>query len=541
MKKLSILLFSILYTSNLFPQTSTDSIPVLPSDEVEVVKSFEAITKTVTAVFPPPGSEEEMETGTISSFNYNVQPKQEEIEAELPNLRPLAYTTPVEIEKYDGFIDISFGNPKSPQVGYGYNYNIEDWFELGIKGNYFSSDDEVIVFRDHRDHDATLYAKYNFNSHVNSKLSLSYDSAKRYFYGISDNTEVSQDELSRSLLGLQAKGSVDFDFIKESGTRLLVGTEYRKTGLSKFGQHEHRTIATGLFQKTISSYHLFELDSDNRYYVTDPDLSTSSKQFLGNLKAKFYYNGANRLKADVGVDGIRTADSWLIQPHINLRYSVHNRVHVLAGSKSISNIYDTQALFDTNPFVTFDNADVHTHNAMRPYLGVHYIDQLHSAKFMAIYNRERGIPVFGYRQIEDIPMYSILALDANYYSTATDYTLDYKNTRVSLGGEYRFTDQVNLSNWRSYLKVDQSVLSDNIHLFLNAEFLDSRIIQKVEVIRLAPRSDRIFDITAGARIDLNTNFGIQASIVNLIGKEYQDWFAYPVYGRQFRAGAFLKF
>jgi len=541
MKKLTILVFSILSTYNLFPQTTSDSIPVLPSDEVEVVKSFEAITKTVTAVFPPPGSEEEMETGTISSFNYSVQPKQEDIESELPNLRPLAYTTPVEIEKYDGFMDVSFGNPKSPKIDYGYNYNIEDWFEIGLTGNFFTSDDDQIAFRDHRDHSNRVYAKYNFNSHVSSKLNLSYNAAKRYFYGTAENSEITQEQIERSLLGFNANGSLDFDYIEDSGTRFVVGADYRKTSLSKFGQHEHRSLGTALFQKTIGDIHLFEIDTDLRYYVTDPDLSPSSKQFLGNVKTKFYYNTFHKLKANLGADVIRTFDAWAVQPNIDIRYSAHDRVHVLAGAKSITDIYDTQALFDANTFVTFDNANVHTHNAIRPYLGVHYIDNLHSLRLMALYNRERGIPLFGYRHIEEIPMYSILALDASYHSTATDYALEMKNTKLTLGGEYRFTDQVNLSKWRSYLNVQQSLLNNRIDVFLNAELLDSRIIQKVEVIRLAPRSDRIYDLTIGTRLHLNKNFGLQARVVNLIGKEYQDWFAYPVYGRQFRAGAFVKF
>lgn len=541
MKKLSILILSILYTCNLFPQTSSDSIPVLPSDEVEVVKSFEAITKTATAVFPPPGSEEEMETGSISSFNYSVQAQQVDIKDELPNLRPLAYTTPVEIEKYDGFIDVSFANPKSPKVDYGYNYNIEDWFEIGLTGNFFTSDDEKIAFRDHTDYGNRLYGKYHFNENVSSGLNLSYNFAKRYFYGTAVNTEVLQEELSRSLFGFEASGNVEFNFIKESGTRLVLGGNYRNTNLGKFGQHEHRTMSTGLIQKTFSDQHMFEVKSDLRYYVTDPDLSPSAKQFVGNVKSKFHYNTFHRLKAGVGVDAIKSFDSWVFQPNITIRYSVHDRVHILGGAQSVTDIYDTQSLFDANPFVTFDNANVHTHNAIRPYLGVYYIDNLHSLKVKALYNRERGIPLFGYRHIEDIPMYSILALDANYYSTATDYALELKNTKLSAGGEFRFTDQVNLSNWRTYMKLEHALLNNKVDIFLNAELLDSRIIQKVEVIRLAPRSDRIYDLTLGTRLHVNSIFGINASIINLLGKEYQDWFAYPVYGRQYRVGAFVKF
>jgi len=541
MRKINIILISILYTCALFSQSTSDSIPVLPSDEVEVVKSFEAITKTVTAVFPPPGTEEEMETGSISSFNYFVQPKQEEIEAELPNLRPLAYTTPVEIEKYDGFLSISFANPNSPKLDYAYNYNIEDWFELGFLGNYFSADDEQIEFRDHRDHSLRLYGKYVSNSNVISRLDVSYNSSQRFFYANAENSEVLQDELARSLLSFQSSAGIDFDFIEESGLRLDLGLKYRNTDLSKFGQHEHLSMLTVLFQKIIGEHNLLEMDSDLRYYVTDPDLSISSKQFLGNIKSKLYYNTQDRLKANLGFDVIRKQDSWAIQPNIDLRYTAHNRVYLLAGAQSISDIYDVPKLFDTNSFVSIDNAQVHTHTAIRPYLGMHYLDNVHSLKLMALYNRENGLPLFGYKHVADIPMYSLIGLDVNYYSGALDYALQYQNTKISLGADYRFTDDVNLSNWRTQFRINQAVLNQRVNIFLHAELLDSRIIQKLEVIRLAPQSDKIYDLTLGTELRLNSNFSLQAKVVNLIGKEYQDWYAYPVFGRQFRAGAFVKF
>ncbi len=541
MRKINILILSILLNSVLISQTTSDSIPVLPSDEVEVVKSFEAITKTAKAVFPPPGNEEEFETGSISSFNYNVNVKQEDIASELPNLRPLAYTTPVVIDRYDGFIDISFANPKSPKVDYGYNYNIEDWFELGFSGNYFSSDDEKIAFRDHRDHGFRLYGKYFANKNVSARLSGSYSSSQRFFYGTGINTELLQEDVERSLLGFNTATGIDFDYLEETGMRLDLGIRYRNIDLNKFGQHEHLSLATGLFQMIIGEGNLIEIDSDVRYYVTDPDLSISSKQFLSSIKSKYYYNAYANMKADIGFDVIRKHDSWAFQPNIDLRYDIHKKISILAGSKSIADVYDTEKLFELNSFVTFDNAEVHTHTAMRPYIGFQYIDARHDVKVITQYNREKGIPLFGYRQIEDIPMYSILALDANYYSSSTDYTLHLNNTKLSMGGEYRYTDNVNLANWRAQLNVDHALFSRRLQVFMNAELLDSRIIQKVEVIRLAPRSDKIYDITLGARVKLNSNFGIQGSIINLIGKEYQDWFAYPVYGRQYRAGAFIKF
>ena len=525
------------------PDNPAEKPVELPSDEVEVVKSFEVKTKTIKAIFPPPGKDlEEEETGSIGAFNYKVMTSEEEVPLHMPTLRPIAYTTPVIIDRYDGFVDISYGNPNAPNLDLGYNYNIEDWFEVGLLAHYGSADDDAYANRDFLSHGLKLYGKYNTSKNILSKLDLSYDADTRYFYGIPFNSELRQNDIKRSALNFTSALSIDFDYLKSSRYRAVVDLAYSNTDIDNMGQFEHKSVAGITIQKLSGAKNLIELDSEIRYYAIKPDENRSFKSLYALVKPSFYYNGRKDLHVQAGLDALKDDEGFYFQPNIEIDYRLNTMFQIHAGSRSHMQAYDSETINQQNPFSTFHaSEEIRTHKAIRPFLGITLEKQAHSLSLTGQYNYERNMPVYAYQVESDIPSYTLQTADTKFYSSIMSYAAKLKHTSIELHGTYRFNAEAFLSKWKVGIGIDQNIISDRVAVFANADLLGKRSIPKASVIAIAPSTDDIYDLSIGSRIQFNKLFSLKLSMHNLLGKEYENWFAYPVYGRTFRIGAFTKF
>jgi hypothetical protein len=542
MKKINILyLFLIMLLSSMQvdAQATSDSIPDLPSDEVQVLKKFQAKTKTYK---PVTGSPTPIEKGSKKlSFDYKVDPPIVALEKPSAELRPLAYTNPLIKNNKDGFVDISFGNPSSPKLDYGYHYNIEDWYEVGLIGSYFSADDNVIELRDFMSTNHKLYGGYNLNKSIKVNADVAYMRDKRFFFNtmfseLPSNEDILKNTYNNLNFGLNSS----LNYMKEIGLNFNVGGNYDRILFSEKDIQEQHINAFASAEKSVGKHFIELRSSFNRYNQTHNQDSTSIAGNVWNVAGAFRYKPSKKLNIRLGASYYKQSDLNVIMPKLDASYALNKIITLKAGIDNNFQTLDLNNLFQINKFTEFTTVDTLVSNySITPYLAVKANIKSHNLLLSGRYNLEKNRFFYELSGTDNFGL-DLHYFDTNYFTAALDYNYQWKNTTVGFTSLYNFNtiNEVYFPDWELGLTLGQALFS-KIHLDVTYLMRDNRAFTINNTF--LNENEILTDLNISGTYQITKLLQINTSVNNILNQEYHQWLGYPSYGRTYRAGAFIKF
>lgn len=131
--KLILAVIALTFCGKLFSQNN------LPSDEVEVIKNFEARLAISNKLYLSPVITNR-EDESAKTFDYFIYPKSLKINYNPPSIRPLAVRSKKPDPGFNAYIEGGYGIPRSPYFLGAYEYN-QDAFNLGVHAHHYSAND----------------------------------------------------------------------------------------------------------------------------------------------------------------------------------------------------------------------------------------------------------------------------------------------------------------------------------------------------------------------------------------------------------------
>ena len=237
----------------------------------------------------------------------------------------------------------------------------------------------------------------------------------------------------------------------------------------------------------------------------------------------------------------KTENDFLIQPQINLSYTLNSNLNLSTGVQSKYSILDLEKIHTSNPFNNYSSLDAtsyYTDKLVSPYVGIQYNTSIYSIGLKVRYNIDDE--VFFYSKPILSSLYQLDSIHiSNYISMSLNYALQLGNLGVNLEGQYSLAkNEDRLPSFRSMIELDYKLLNEKLKLSLQNILQGSQQFQNGDLIL---QNESLYDINFRVDLYLNDRFSIYAQAVNLVDRQFQMLLEYPSYGRNFRGGLSVKF
>jgi len=541
-KHIYTLVLAVFLTSSLNAQTDTLRSADLPTDQVEVIKNFRASTLNTKAIFRSPVVEDIPRENHLFIYDFTI-PKVD-FKAPEPKLRPLAYDEPLIKELNDGFIDLSFGSPSFPKLEAGYHYNIEDWFELGFTGTYYTIDDSEIEFRDVNHSDINVYGAFHLSKSLTLKGGLDYFLEDKYFYALPSSLLPDvQDSLNRSFNRFMFNGGLQYVQDKEKGLVSELTFKYWQTDIDNFGLNEDLFEFDFSLDKVINPNSVFSLVSNYRIYSSDEEAFDVSSDFS-------YINITPQLRVDtderdvlISVGLNKLADSsFVFNPTVVIDQEINESFNLELAYSSLFTVQDANYIYQKNQFNAFVFYEYDAYQLDQIFLNPVYSFNGNKANLKIAYNFEDNALINEAFQDPSMPQFSRLESD-KYLSLSPSVQFNSLPVFINLDGNYRFRQDSKylLPNWDLKLCIQKSLAEDKLNLELSYLMMDDYNLLLNTNPELAKRNEILQSLSASVRYKLLDKLSLYVNADNITGQQYEFVNNYLNYGFQLRGGLFLTF
>jgi hypothetical protein len=545
MKETKYILFTcfLLFGSSVYAQTDTLSqSEELPTDQVEVIKNFRANTLNTAAIFHSPVIDEIVREKQI--FIYDFEIPKIEFEPPVPKIRPLAYDEPLIKELHDGFVDLSFGSLSFPRVAAGYNYNIEDWFEIGFTGSYYTIDDSEIDFRDVNHTDLNVYSTYHLSPSLAVKAGLNYHLDDRYFFAkpLSLLPDV-QDSLNRSFNRFVFNGGLQYVQNKKNGVIAELMFNYWQTDIDNYGVNEDVFDFDFSLDKVINERVVFSLLANYKTYNSDQenfDVSSNLNYFKVAPQVR-YRKGKSDLFVSAEVNKLGDS-SLVLNPTAILKQSISEVVNVHIGYSSLYQVQDANHVYQKNSHAAFAFYSYDGYQLNQAFLQPEYIIGEKTLSLKIAYNFEENAFINGIFLDPNLVNLSRLPSD-KYISIGSKIAIEDWPIRLIVDGNYRFRkdSEFLLPKWDASLQLSKSFIEDKLDVSLNFKLIDKYNLLMNSNPGLAKQNEILNSLNLSTRYKVMDKLSLYVEADNLMNQQYEFANNYMTYGLIVRGGVFVKF
>lgn len=535
MRTIQLLTFLVLASSL---STAQDTIVNLPSDQVEVVKNYEAII--LQAIKKDiPVQQRDVEHQPISFFYTKKTPKLIEFDRPDPQIQALSYnvqnkrTTDIK----DGNFYGSYGNLNTIAAGGAYHYYIEDWIEAGFKADHFSANDKSLDFQKLSTTNADIYAGYYFTPRTKLKLGghASFDRHRTDGPDIIDSlfTEQKFDKFGGNLafshtsfeaLGVVFRSYVSFDNLKQ------IDDEVDQNTLS----------ATASLLKTINNNLSIEIPFEYRRLNFTADVfeaNVNDIQIKPRIRVKNEkYNG------HLGIHYINGSNFSSILPNAQISIpELFAEIDLFLLVLSEFQRNELEALSDLNPYYHTLSTPL-TPNLVKKY-GLKFRRNFDKATitFKSALIHQDSMVNFHFVESSKRFQADHINLKTIQFDLGLAYQIN-SNNKVQVNVIRRnFLDEVipyYLANWELEFSIQNATSDNKLITELGFNYLGKRQFSESEVTGFEGLSLKAFgDLWADIEYKLNPSIGLFAKASNILNTDGAAiWLGHPVLGPQVWGG-----
>jgi len=524
--------------------------PNLPSEEVDIIKSFDARLGdaeriTLDPELPP------LDTST-RRLDYNVFTRTIPVEYLPPKIRPLAMRREKNQEAHDGYLKLGGGFPASI-YGKGY-YNISndksysiDLFSGHHSANNSQQNENQKFSYTNAGIDGTFYAEEQGFA-VNGGLEYTRDAV--FFYGYNEVGDLLEENFSFEPEEVKQRFSiVDGHVSIFNGARTEADFNYH-AGIDFYLMNDNYGTRENGFDLLISGTKWFqekhplviELQTD---FTSYRDTGT---QNLNNffLRPNYTYHG-DRFKAKIGAVVASNDDNFSFFPDLELSAMIiEGSISAYVGATGSLEKNNFRVLTDYNPFLS-SRIRIRNSKYYEYYGGVRGNVEGIDYDVQASYKAVENLALFLLPDVFDtIPRFDVL------YDTASIITLKGSVTAPLFRG-FELTGAIS----QNFYTLDNQekpwhlpALTVNVggryvtmedKLVLRGDFFLENGVPYLNDDGEAETLNTLFDISLGAEYFFSEHIGGFLHLNNIANNRRQRWQHYPTFGINAQAGIVAKF
>ncbi len=515
----------------------------LPSDEVQIIKEFDAQLNDVDKVdiFAPLP---ELDT-TRPISTYQVDPKFLTLTYDAPSIQPLMMKPEALPENFDGYVRIGFGYPIMPWIEGGYQHQ-QDNLTVGGKARYLGAFDlNQLDNQQFMDIDTDINAEYQFDQGFSLGGHMGYDYDQRFFYGY-DHDSLSFEAEDVKQYFSTINGGIFFKNTDKTYNDIhysIASDIYSITDnytAAEWGNHSKAN-----FGKYIKEKHLIDISLDNEFIKNTADTSLTNN-VLSIMPSFTYHHNKFRVKA--GVNASLLNKNFKIYPDVKALANIYkNNIAFYLGWKGWAEAFSFRKLTDTNPFL-ISNPELNIKETQYPHGGLEFDFNKIQVGIESGYQMVRNQALFVNDYTNDEKRFRVIYDNVDYIITQIhakaepieDLTLGlnlrFQNAKLdSLSENYHDRPDLSANIDLGYhalsqgkLSVGTTIIVSNGTPFLTATGTDDKVKGFV-------------DLNLYTRYRLNDKSHVFLNLNNVTNQKYQQWNAYPNYGFNALVGFMYKF
>jgi hypothetical protein len=517
--------------------------PDLPSEEVEIIKDFEAAleesTKLVLAPELPPLD------STSRKLLYSIPSKTLNVEYLPPKIRPIAMRKDAIPPLYKGYLKLGYGIPASPYGELSYHHADPEKYEIGINALHHSANFKDLENQRFSKTDVGIDGTYYNEQGFAVSSNIGYDINQVHFYGYDHDEQTVDREQIKQQFNTFTFGAKLFNGARTEGDiNYFAGFDFYRLTDNYASDENNLDIKLGI-TKWFNEQHELTIGITTDFTTYDDQ---TEKNNLNNfyLTPSFTFHG-DAFKVKVGANLTSNEDKFKVFPDVEAAVNiVGNKLSVYAGAEGSLYKNSFKNLSDYNPFiVSRERLKVKNSSYNNFYGGIR--GNLKVLDYQA---------QVGLKKVNDLAFFLLDPVDTLRFTTLYD-TADLFYVAITLnatpvkGLEVIGTIGSNVYSINTLEKA-WGLPTFEVNVGLVYTTLEDKLRIKTDLfvengipfINDAGEADNLndlFDLSIGADYQIAKNFGIFFQINNLANNKRQRWENYPTYGINVLGGITARF
>lgn len=526
--------------SAIVDSTSQDSIGFLKTDNVEVIKAFEA--KLADAIMLSINPKLPEIIPVVKKYNYDVTIVPYAIDYPAPIIRPVAMRRDDPPHVFHHYLKAGYGNLKNATGDLKISHlfsDVMDW-NLGLEYRSLDNSDEIPFQKF-----SSISGSTSLGLTVLETSRLDFDlggglEKRNFYYNESDRSDaLTADDVKRDIGRIS--GGVQFYNTVDNSTLVdySIGFKGHYTTLSDIDEKEFNGIADIALTKRRE-------DGISVSFTGGVDFNSSfGKNDLVGYADPYIRIAKSQVTVDVGLDYIFANEKSYVFPRGELNFAIDKKsVQIYAGVDQLYYRNNMRNITDYNPFSNGFNGVATTvtrdfyAGAKGDILGLVYRSKV---GYKDIQNQAFYNTVFQ----DSLRRFSVNTTDLKSYYISGTVEIPIQNI-LTVGGSVtkNFFEDVGSGNLWHIPQLDLS-LYGVISLLQNKVTIRSDIFIRDGVKAETPNGmeslDDLFDFNLEATLMPVENIGIYITGKNLLDRTYRRWYGYPNVGIHLEGGIKVKF
>ncbi len=535
----------ILFLSFFCCSYSVFAQPDLPSEEIEVIKDFEAALEesfkiSVKPELPPVDT-------TSKNLLYNVPSKTINVDYLPPKIRPVAMKRDPIPDTYKGYLKLGYGIPSSPYGEVSYHASDAEKYEVGAHFKYHAANFKEIENQKFSKANIGLDGTYYHDLGFAINGDIGFDINTVHFYGYNhDEQSYTAEEVKQQFNTFH----LDLNFFNGESTQ---GDINYHAGASVNTITDNYAVSESNFDidlgvtKWFNEAHPLTVNIITDFTSFD---TTSEKQSLNNfyLQPSFTYH-ADIFKVKLGANFTSFKDKFTVYPDIEATVNIiGNQLAAFLGWEGTVYKNNFKSVTDYNPFVVsrfgIKNTGYHNYyGGVRGNLKIlDYEVQagLKKTDDLALFLRNSmgtGIDTLRFNVLYD-------SVDIVYVKGTLNATpIKGLDIILSVGQNvYTLSNQVKawgLPALEVNLAAVLTTMDDKLRL--KGELFVENGIPYINADGFGDNLNGLFDLSFGAHYQITENFGLFFDLNNIVNNKRDRWEGYPTYGINILGGLTARF
>ncbi len=513
----------------------------LPSEQIEVVRSFEArlLDSEKLPINPGPAR---LDTARELSYTYQLNPRPYAISYSDPEIRPIAMRKETLPDFYNGFLRMGYGVLNSPLMEVGYHFNEHNNLSLGVSGRHLSANDKSVDDKRFRETHGAVYGQYVVSPDLTIAADASLDVEDYYYYPVNIQEFQIDENILKRYTNFKAEATLfnsgrnrhDIDYFASFKLDRL--TDNRASRENNVLLHFGGT-------RWMGGDHPLKLEIGTDFTNLRDTLTRNLNNFF--LKSSFTYN-ADRFSAKGGFNLSSSDDEFYFFPVVELNYRISGQ-SLIAFAGADGDLYKNNYsnLSSYNPFINHRLDTLGNTTRQKIFAGIR-----------GLYKRYSYSLEFSYQKIERMAFYLPNEVRWYLFDPIFDETQIY-SLQASIGADvfegfrlqseftYNHFNNESLSDpWHvpsliwSLTGIYRDV-GDRLHL-RSSLFIETGVKTLDRATGETEGMKGLFDLNIGADYYIAENFAVFLNVQNLFNNKRQRWVNYRGYGINGHAGLFIR-
>lgn len=513
----------------------------LPSEEVEIIKDFEAALEEsnrveVKPTLPPLDS-------SSRDLIYTVPSKSLSVQYLPPKIRPIAMKRDAVPPVYKGFVKLGYGIPASPYAELSYHTSDPKKYEVGLDVKHHSANFKDLENQRFSRTGAGIDGTYFHDEGFAINGNVGFDANQVHYYGYDhDEQQLAREQIKQQFntftLGAQlfngerTQGDLSyyagFDFYSLQDNFASGETNLDiDLGVTKWFNEQHE-LTVGI----TTDFTTFE---------------DTAKQKLNNFyfQPSFTFHG-DAFKVKIGGNLTSNDDVFKVFPDAEASVNVvGNQLSVFAGASGGLHKNTFKNLSDYNPFIASRGIDIRNSSFYDFYGGIRGNLRVVDYQGQVGFKRVDDLALFLGDPVDTLKFAVLYDTVDIFYIKGTLNATPIKGLELigTIGSNvYSLNNQEkawHLPALEVNLGVTYMLLEDKLRL--KGELFVENGVPYINDAGEADNLNGLFDLSFGADYRFSENFGIFFQLNNLANNKRQRWANYPTYGINILGGITARF